>query len=125
MNEPGRIGLTAEAGEFLEELLVELNSQQGGDGKALIKMDLYRLAVAIGIKKGINPPQLKDKSISSFRVLELDEDGVMYTVLEEMNVINSESSVYEYIERLAEYGIRHFFEENQKTGELPFHDTFE
>ena len=46
MDEPSRIGLTKEANILLEEMLKAIDP-----GKKLIKFDLYRLAVALGIKK--------------------------------------------------------------------------
>jgi hypothetical protein len=124
MTEPERIGLTAKTAVKLDELLIELNPKEGEKGISLIKFDLYRLAVAIGIKKGIEPPPLDDRSVPSFRVSELDKDGVLYTVL-----INSEmnfkgESVYGYIERIAENQIKFFYEENQRTGQIPYSEIF-
>lgn len=124
MNEPGRIGLTNEANAQLEELLADLNPAKGEEGIALIKFDLYRLAVALGIKKGSMPPALADKSNSSFRVGELDEGGVLYTAVECAGLVGQGDSVYEYIERLAEQGIREFYDANLKTGQFPFDEIF-
>lgn len=125
MNEPGRIGLTNEASAQLEELRVDINPAEGEEGIGLIKFDLYRLAVAVGIKKGTRPPALADKSTSSFRVGELDEGGVLYTAVECAGLVEQGASVYEYIERLAEQGIREFYDAYLKTGQLPFDEIFE
>jgi len=124
MDEPGRIGLTAEAGAQLEDLLADLNPLQGDGGKVLIKMDLYRLAVANGLKIGVHPPKLKDKSIPSFRVSELDENGVLHTAVEKNCSVEQDFPIYGYIERLAEYGIREFYSSNLRKGELPYDELF-
>ncbi len=124
MAEPDRIGLTAETAAKLDELLDEINLSRGEKGVALIKFDLYRLAVAVGIKKGVTPPYLEGKSIASFRVSELDKDGVLYTVLQNSGVVSQHDSIYSYLERLAENEIRAFYSANQQTGQLPFEDIF-
>ncbi|MUK28685.1 hypothetical protein GNP44_01050 [Aliivibrio fischeri] len=124
MNEPGRIGLTDEASAQLDELLADLNPSKGEEGISLIKFDLYRLAVAVGIRKGTKPPALIDKRNSSFRVAELDEGGILYAVVESASLVDEGESIYEYIERLAEQGIREFYAESIKTGLLPFDEIF-
>ncbi|PUA28821.1 MAG: hypothetical protein B0W54_10415 [Cellvibrio sp. 79] len=124
MSEPDRIGLTAETSAKLDELLNELNPKKDEKGISLIKFDLYRLAVAIGIKKGIEPPPLNDRSVPSFRVSELDKDGVLYTVLINSEMNFSGDSVYGYIERIAENEIKFFYEENQRTGQIPYSEIF-
>ncbi|WP_086774972.1 hypothetical protein [Vibrio coralliirubri] len=124
MNEPGRIGLTDEASAQLDELLADLNPSKGEEGISLIKFDLYRLAVAVGIRKGTKPPALIDKRNSSFRVAELDEGGILYAVVESTGLVHEGESIYEYIERLAEQGIREFYDESIKTGQLPFAEIF-
>ncbi len=124
MGESGRIGLTAETAAQLEDLLADLNPQEGEEGNKLIKFDLYRLAVALGIKKGIKPPFLSDKSNGSFRITEFDDGGVLYAAVECSGIVDVGLSIYEYIERLAEQGIREFYDENQKTGQLPFEKIF-
>lgn len=124
MSEPDRIGLTAETSAKLDELLVELNPKKDEKGISLIKFDLYRLAVAVGIKKGIEPPLLNDKSVPSFRVAELDKDGVIHAVLINSELNFNEDSVYGYIERLAENEIKIFYEENRRTGQIPFNEIF-
>lgn len=124
MNEPGRIGLTEQASMQLEELLADLNPAKGEEGIGLIKFDLYRLAVVVGIKNGIQPPALMDKGNSSFRVGELDEGGVLYAAVESAGLVEKGKSIYEYIERLAEQGIREFYDANLKTGQLPFDEIF-
>lgn len=125
MEEPSRIGLTAVTGAQLDELLEHLNPEQGEDGVKLIKYDLYRLAVALGVKKAVEPPLLNDKSISSFRVLELDEDGILFTALDNSGLVPEGTLVYDYIERLAEQGIKSFYHAYQKTGQLPLEECFD
>ncbi|MBN1009091.1 hypothetical protein [Amphritea pacifica] len=124
MTEPGRIGLTAETSAQMDELLLDLNPQKGEEGISLIKFDLYRLAVAVGIKKGINPPALPEKSNASFRVNELDEGGVLYAAVEAAGIVEMGAPIYEYIERLAEYGVREFYDSNLRTGQFPFDEIF-
>ena len=125
MTEPDRIGLTPETSSKLEELLEELNPTQSQvKGTILIKFDLYRLAVAVGIKNDINPPPLNNKSTSSFRVSELDKDGILYTVAKNKGLAKEGESVYELIERMAEHQIKYFYDENMKTGQLPFDEIF-
>lgn len=124
MDEPGRIGLTAETAAQLDELLADLNPQEGKEGIKLIKFDLYRLAVALGIKKGQKPPFLTEKSNTSFRVSELDDGGILYAAVECAGIVDSGMPIYEYIERLAEQGIREFYDVNLKTGQLPFEKIF-
>ena len=125
MTEPDRIGLTPETSSKLEELLEELNPTQSQvKGTTLIKFDLYRLAVAVGIKNDINPPSLNNKSTSSFRVSELDKDGILFTVAKNKGLVKEGESVYELIERMAEHQIKYFYDESMKTGQLPFDEIF-
>jgi len=121
MGEPNRIGLTPLAAQQLDELLVELNP--GIDSKIetvrLIKFDIYRLAVALGIKENKKPPTLNDNSNSVFRVSELDPDKVLFTVVECLGSCPAEVAIYSYIEQLAEQGIKEFYDNFQQRGELP------
>ena len=125
MDEPSRIGLTAATGAQLEELLEDLNPDQGTEGVKLIKFDLYRLAVALGLNKNDPPPQLVEKSTSSLRVAELDPDGVLYLAAEHSELLPTGSSVYEFVERLAESGIHEFYSSYQTTGQLPLDKYFD
>jgi hypothetical protein len=124
MDEPSRIGLSAETAILLEELLEDLNPKQGEEGVRLIKFDLYRLAVAIGIKRGDQPPELSDRSSTSFRVNELDPDGVLYTALDSSGLTPEGTPIYSYIERLAEAGIKTLSKAQQQTGDLPWAQYF-
>lgn len=125
MTEPSRIGLTASVGAQLEELLEELNPEQGSEGLKLIKFDLYRLAVAFGLNKAEQPPPLKERGTASFRVSELDPDGVLYLAAESSKLLPSDTPIYEFIERLAESEISEFYRIYQKTGNLPLDQYFE
>jgi len=125
MNEPSRIGLTATTNAQLDALLEDLNPGPGTDGVKLIKFDLYRLAVALGMKRHESPPPLKNNSSPSLRVVELDPDGVLATAIENSGLLPPGISIYEFIERLAEHGIREFYQTYQKTGELPWEEYFE
>lgn len=119
MSEPLRIGLTKQANGYLDEMLDFLKSQPGG--QELIKFDLYRLAVALGIKKGLVPEPLSDKSDSTFRVTELDPDKALYYAVDAANLQESDEAIYHIIERLADQGIRQFYDAYQKnTGRLPW-----
>lgn len=124
MEEPNRIGMSESAMSKLEELIEELNPADGEDGTRLIKFDLYRIAVAHGIKNRIKPEALNGKSISSFRVSELDEDGILYLAVSESNLTNDGESIYEFIERLAEHGVNEFYSTLRATGQLPFDEIF-
>jgi hypothetical protein len=125
MNEPNRIGLTATTGAQLDELLEELNPDEGAEGVKLIKFDLYRLAVALGLKKNDPPPQLREKSMPSFRVSELDPDGVLYLAVEHSELITEGDAIYEFVERLAESGISDFYQAYQQSGQLPLDQYFD
>jgi len=122
--EPKRIGLTGVTAFQLDELYKHLNPEEGEEGVRLIKFDLYRLAVALGIKNAVNPPGLSDKSNTVFRVNELDPDKILFTVIETSEVLPPNTSIYSYIERLAEYGIKEFYQAYQLKGELPLESYF-
>ena len=97
MDEPNRIGLSAKVNAQLEDLLKDLNSQEGG--VELIKRDLYRLAVALGIKNAIDPSPLDDKNGWKDRVSEFDPDRSLYTAAENSGLATAGASIYEFIER--------------------------
>lgn len=124
MTEPSRIGLTPKSDTQLDELLEELNPQPGEEGVKLIKFDIYRLAVALGVSRADLPGPLDDKSTSSLRVNELDPDGVLRLAVESSGLIGADESVYEFIERLAERGISELYEKYQQTGQLPLEEFF-
>ncbi len=125
MDEPSRIGLTASTDSQLNELLKGLNPEKGMGDVQLIKFDLYRLAVALGLKKAESPPQLMEKSTPSLRVAELDPDGVLFLAAENSKLLPSDSSVYEFIERLAECGVKEFYHAYHQTGQLPLDQYFD
>jgi|GEM_PF-2005917 len=126
MNEPDRIGLTPLVAEQLDELLSELNPniESTKETVKLIKFDIYRLAVSLGLKERKSPPELKEKSNSAFRVGELDRDKALFTVVECLECCPNDTSIYRYIERLAEQGIQEFYQEYQQRGELPLTEYF-
>jgi hypothetical protein len=124
MEEPKRIGLTATTMAQLEELLEELNPMEGEEGTKLIKFDIYRLVVSLGIKNNVSAAVLSDKSQNSFRVSEFDDEGVFYIALEGSDLVPEGVPVYEYVERLAEHGIKELFNTYQTTGQLPFEEYF-
>lgn len=124
MNEPSRIGLTPVTDAKLDELLEDLNPDPGMDGVKLIKFDMYRLAVAIGLKQTELPPVLDEKSTSSLRVSELDPEGVLSLAVESSELLPADTPVYEFIERLAERSINDFCIAHQKTGLLPLEEYF-
>jgi hypothetical protein len=105
-------------------LLVELNP--GPESKKetfkLIKFDIYRLAVALGIKENKTPSVLNDKSNTVFRISELDPDGTLFTVVECLEACPNGTPIYAYIEQLAEQGIKEFYEQFQQRGELPLNE---
>ena len=121
MNEPNRIGLTPLTAQKLDEILAELNPDIDSKKEAfkLIKFDIYRLAIAIGIKENKTPSALNDKSNTAFRVNELDPDKTLYTVVDCLGVCPYETTIYGYIEQLAELGIKEFYGHLQQRGELP------
>ena len=121
MEEPQRIGLTKEANTYLDEMLDSLNSDMEGGGEKLIKFDLYRLAVAIGVKEGTKPIPLKEKTDNSFRVAELDPDKALFIAVEAANLRENGESVYHCMERLAEQGVRQFYDAyRSNVGRLPW-----
>jgi len=126
MNQPDRIGLTPLAAQQLDELLIELNPNQDSKNETfkLIKFDIYRLAVALGIKNNKKPEPLQDKSNSVFRVNELDRDKTLYTVVECLGICPDGLPIYSYIEQLAELGIKEFYQQFQLRGELPYAEYF-
>ncbi|MDO6559913.1 hypothetical protein [Paraglaciecola chathamensis] len=126
MNEPDRIGLTPLASQQLDELLIELNPSEDARGETfkLIKFDIYRLAVALGIKENKKPKPLDDKSNAVFRVYELDRDKTLYTVVECLGVCPDELPIYSFIEQLAEQGIKELYQHFQLRGELPYAEYF-
>ena len=106
MEEPHRIGLTKQAHSYLEEMLDSLNSEVP-DEQPLIKFDLYRLAVALGVKKGIKP-EYPENTDSSFRVTELDPDKALYFAVKAANLQELGKSTYHTVESLGENGVREF-----------------
>jgi hypothetical protein len=124
MNEPNRIGLSPLTAQQLDEILTELNPDMDSKKETikLIKFDIYRFAVALGIKQNKTPQALKDKSNAAFRVSELDPDRTLFTVVDCMGVCPNETAVYSYIEQLAELGIKEFYGHLQQRGELPLTD---
>jgi hypothetical protein len=107
MEEPQRIGLTKEANDYLDEILDSLNSEV--EEKGLIKFDLYRLAVALGVKNGNKPSPLSSNTDNAFRVSELDIDKALFFAVEAANLQDNEEPIYRVVERLAEQGIRDFY----------------
>lgn len=110
--EPNRIGLTDETRIALKEMI--------DDGVALQLWDLYRLAVAIGVREGKKPPPLNNRVVDIFRTNELDPDGALYTAVEASDLYDEGEAIYSCIERLAEQGIKEFYELYRRRGELPF-----
>lgn len=124
MEEPNRIGLTAATMAKLEEILDELNPLDGEDGTKLIKFDIYRLAVSLGIKNKTKAPALKEKSLNTLRVSEFDEEGIFYSTLENSDFLPTDVPIYEYAERLAEHGIEQIYSSFRATGQIPFDEYF-
>jgi hypothetical protein len=122
--DPNRIGLTASTMAQLDEILEELNPKESEDGTRLIKFDIYRLVVSLGIKNRVHAPELADKSQHSFRVSEFDDEGIFYSALENNDLVPDGIPIYEYIERLAEVGIKQLYQTYRTTGQMPFEDYF-
>jgi hypothetical protein len=119
MEEPKRIGLTEEADGYLDEILDSLRAEPGGE--KLIKFDLYRLAVALGLKKGEKVQPITGNTNKAFRVAELDPEKALYFSVSASQLQEQGEPVYPVVERLAERGIREFyllFKENM--GKLPW-----
>lgn len=124
MEEPKRIGLTAATAAKLADLLAELNPAQGETGSKLINIDLYRLAIALGLKEAVQPPPLTDNSNRSLRVGEVDPEQVLYTVLQSIEQVPADVPIYSFMERLAEQGINGFYAAYQQRGQLPLEQYF-
>ena len=119
MNEPQRIGLTKQAHNYLDEMLETLNSE--ACGQTLIKFDLYRLAVALGVKEGIRPEPMSEQPDAAFRVAELDPDQALFFAVDAANLHEPGEAVYHIVERLADHGIRHFYDAyHNNMGRLPW-----
>lgn len=119
MNEPQRIGLTKQSHNYLDEMLEALNSETRG--QTLIKFDLYRLAVALGVKKGIRPEPMSEQPDDSFRVAELDPDKALFYAVDAANLHEPGETIYHIIERLADQGIRSFYDAyKENMGRLPW-----
>ncbi|MDB3856252.1 hypothetical protein N9284_02035 [Halieaceae bacterium] len=121
IDEPSRIGLSKEANAYLDEMLESLNSEVKESKGDLIKFDLYRLAVAIGVKKGEKLTAITEKMDSSFRVGELDVDQALYIAVKAAKLNDPDEPIYHAVERLADHGIRSFYSAYQKNmGKLPW-----
>ena len=119
MDEPPRIGLTKEANDYLDEMLDSLNSEVEGPG--LIKFDLYRLAVALGVKSGKKPDPISGKSDSALRVNELDPDKALFIAVQSADLYEQGEPVYRAVERMGEQGVREFYKAYQSNmGRLPW-----
>ncbi len=119
MDEPQRIGLTTQANTYLDEMLDSLNSEV--TGHSLIKFDLYRLAVALGVKKGIRPEPLSEKTDSAFRVAELDPDKALFFAVDAAKLPEVGESIYQIVERFGDQGIRCFYDAyRENMGKLPW-----
>ena len=112
MSDPERIGLTKETNQYIDEMLETLNSEV--EGQNLIKFDLYRLAVALGVKTGKNPEPISGKTDRAFRVRELDPNKSLYFAVQAANLGTPDESVYHIVERLGEHGIREFYKEYKR-----------
>jgi hypothetical protein len=123
MDEPNRIGLSAVTTSQLEELLDDLNSEESG--VKLLKRDLYRLAVALSVKNCILPPRLEDRKGFMDRVSEFDPDGILYTAVKSTGLVTNGLTIYEFTERLAERGIKEFYQSYIQTGQLPIEEYFD
>ena len=124
MEEPNRIGLTPQTNIYLEELLENLNLFDGEDTGKLYKLDLYRLALSIGLKNGQLPEPLEETSVGRLRVIELDPNGVIKAAVENFMNIPDGVPTYSFLERLAEKEISDMYDYYQNYGELPFEGYF-
>ena len=125
MEEPNRIGLTSEVNNKLEELLEHINGDNNEETGTLYKKDLYRLALAIGIKKGKNPEPLSQTSVGRLRVVEIDPDGVIKAAAKTSMDIPKDLPVYNFLECLAEMQISEMCAHYQMYGELSIESFFE
>lgn len=124
ITEPNRIGLTDVTVEKIDELLDELNPLAGEEGDKLVRYDLYRLAVALGIKNETVPAKLTSSVNSFLRVSDLDPDKVLYSVVENSSLNFDSIAIYSFIECLAEHGIKDMYNAYNQTGEIPFEEYF-
>ena len=124
ITEPNRIGLTEVTVLKIDELLDFINPQAGEEGDKLVRYDLYRLAVALGIKNETLPAKLTASVNSFLRVADLDPDKVLYSVVENSGLNSDYPAIYSFIECLAEHGIKEMFSSYQQTGEVPFEEYF-
>jgi len=112
MNEPQRIGLTHSTNQHLVEILDSLNAES--EGSALIKKDIYRLAIALAIKASKDAQPISEKTEDFLRVAELDDDKTLYVAVQASGLCGPDEPVYAAMERLAESGIQEFYEAYKK-----------
>ena len=124
ITEPNRIGLTEVTVGKIDELLDELNPLAGEEGDKLVRYDLYRLVVALGIKNETVPAKLTSSVNSFLRVSDLDPDKVLYSVVENSGLNSDSTAIYSFIECLAEHGIKEMYNTYDQTGEIPFEEYF-
>ena len=123
IEEPARIGLSQDANSYLDEMLDSINSAVDDSSRDLIKFDLYRLAVAIGVKRCEKSASISSKTDSAFRVIELDPDKALFIAVKSAKLNNIDEPIYRAVERLADYWIREFYSAYQKNmGKLPWAD---
>ncbi len=104
MQEPDRIGLSAEAVGYLKEMIESL----GGE---LNYRDLYRLAVALELKNGANDVVTNYNSDGwKDRITELDPDKSLFFAVESFGLRTDEQPIYKCVEALGENGIRKLYD---------------
>lgn len=109
MEEPSRIGLTKETNAFLDKILEDVNPAPGQKGTKLIKFDLIRLAVALGVKHNKKITSNSINTDNAFRRTELDPDKALYYVVQASDIPDNSEPIYKCIERLADQGIREMY----------------
>lgn len=101
-------GVSEEAREMLQEMKEEKHIGQQADG--------YRLGVALALASGAAPKEIKNKK-TILNVGTLDPDRELRLAVELLS--DKENVGSEYIEGLAEWGIRELHQLVQEHGQIP------
>ena len=111
------IGLSISAHSKLDLLVDRGHFKRGRDA--------YRFAIAFALVKKINPPKVQHAK-TKYNIGTLDPDQYLKQAIEilmENQVV--EISIYEMVERLAEWGINELASRVEKRGTLDFVDLFD
>ena len=102
--EPTNIGLSELAHTRLRRL-----KEDGHFGEMV---DAYRVAVALALASGVQPPELPGTRSNIFNVGTVDPDRELYTAIKTL-LSTGDIPVYRWAERLAEWGVTELFRRSE------------